>query len=240
MRRQTFFHTLAAAALVAALAACSDTLQPVEGPDGPLDGTDDDGIAETVPDLAMVLGSKAGALRPGPSQKSLHKNAGPLALYPLDTSPGVYDPYKQNLAQTFHTSADASLEYAYFPVACVRDVLLRLQIRTGGPTGPVIWDRNYDVLHTVADGTWIAFQIYGGLPLRGRRAYSFVLGTAPRSGAAGNTCSILPGPFGDPYPGGQAFMNNPGYTPYWVDALLTDLGGVSAIMGDLPFATRIR
>lgn len=240
MRRQTFFHTLAAAALVAALAACSDTLEPVAGPDGPLDDTTDELIAETVPDLAVALRTTTGRLVKGPSQTSTHKNAGPLALYPLDTSPGAYDPYKQNLVQTFRTSATASLEYAYFPVACVEDVLLRLQVRVGGPSGRVIWDRNYDVLHTVADGTWIAFQIYGGLRLAGGRTYSFVLSTRPRKGASGETCSILPGPFGDSYRGGQAFMNNPGYTPYWVDVLLTDLGGTSAIMGDLPFATLLR
>lgn len=224
------------AVLALGMAACSD----VTGPEA-LERAESAGLLSgEASDVAAAMIPKGGGLVPGPSQTSTHDNAGPLALYPLDASPGTFDPYKQNLAQTFQLSADASLRYVSLPVACAADVLLRLQIRSGGPSGPVLWDRNYDVLHGVADGLFIPLTIYGGLDLAGGTTYALVLSTDPRRIATEETCSILPGPFGDSYGGGQAFMNNPGFTPYWVDLLMTDLAGVSGIVGDLPFEMLLR
>ena len=228
-KRPSFLHFLGAAAIALGLAACSDATGPQE-----LDGIDG------VSDVPTARVPRGGPLTPGPSQSSTHNNAGPLALYPLDADRTVFGPFKQNLAQTFQPAADADLRYVSFPVACATDVLLRLQIRSGGPDGTLLWDRSYDVLHGVADGLFIPVQIYGGLSLTGGTTYAFVLSSDPRPKATEQTCSILPGPFGDSYAGGQAFMNNPGFVPYWVDLLVTDLSGVSAIVGDLPFETLVR
>ena len=47
-------------------------------------------------------------------------------------------------------------------------------------------------------------------------SYALVLSSAPLSGAAETTCSVIRGPAGDSYAGGQGFYNNPGFLPYWI------------------------
>jgi hypothetical protein len=157
----------------------------------------------------------------------------PLALYPLDPDPTAAGPFKQNLAQTFTPSADVELRYLYLPLACAAGVQARIQIRAGGPDGAVIWDRNYNLAKIVADGEFLNPQIYGGLALTGGATYAIVLSAQP-TGAGETTCSIISAPAGDSYGGGQAFFNNPGFSPYWVP--------FSTFPGpdDLPFRTLVR
>jgi hypothetical protein len=158
----------------------------------------------------------------------------PFALYPLDPDPAVFGPFKQNLAQTFTPSADVQLRYLYLPIACAEGVLARIQIRAGGPDGAVIWDRNYNLDKVVADGAFLNPQIYGGLDLTGGETYAIVLSAMP-TGSGETTCSIVSAPAGDTYTGGQAFVNNPGVSPYWVP-FSTVPGGPD----DLPFRTLVR
>jgi hypothetical protein len=155
----------------------------------------------------------------------------PLALYPLDAAPGVFDPYKENVAQTFAATADATLRYVSLPVACASNVLLHLEVRAGGPDGAVLNAGSYDLGHYFADGTFIQFQMTPPVPLAAGSSYALVLSSAPLSGAAETTCSVIRGPAGDSYAGGQGFYNNPGFLPYWIP--LPDGAPTSSV--DLPF-----
>lgn len=170
-------------------------------------------------------------------QPAVATDRNPLAIYPTVIDRTVVNPFSQNLAQTFTPTVTAELHFLFLPVACVTDVLLRLQLAKGSPDGPVIWDRNYDPGHAYADGTWVALQIYGGLNLMAGEAIAIILSTTPRPGAAGTTCSIIPGPVGDAYAGGQGFYNNPGFPAnYWIP--LPD--GAPTSNEDLPFRTLVR
>lgn len=211
------------AALILTLGACGELPTPVE-PEDP---------------APVISAKKDPSTRPrlrfDQEQILLDPALTPLALYPLDPDPASFDPFKQNLAQTFTPSGDVTLHNLYLPVACAVDVLVRIQIRAGGPEGAVVWDRNYDPLRQFADGTFVSFQIYGGLPLTGGATYAIVLSSRPRPGATESTCSIIKGAPGDTYAGGQGFQNNPGFSPYWIP--FSTFAGAA---DDLPFRTLVR
>ncbi len=194
---------------------------------------------ETEDPAPLISAKKDPSTRPrlrwDQEQTQLDPALTPLALYPLDPDPASFDPFKQNLAQTFTPSADVSLEYLYLPVACAANVLVRIQIREGAPDGTLVWDRNYDPLRHFADGTFVAFQIYGGLSLTGGETYAIVLSSRPRPSATATTCSIIKGAPGDTYAGGQGFQNNPGFSPYWIPFAI-----FPGAADDLPFRTLVR
>jgi hypothetical protein len=200
----------------------------------------------------VVLGACAEPVRPGPAgpnfktdpaglprhffdQQQPLVDAGitPLALYPLDPDSTEFGVFKQNLAQTFTPEAAVELRYLYLPIACESGVLARIQLRRDGPTGFLLWDRAYDPDKFIADGEFLAFQIYGGLRLDGGVTYAFVLSALPTG--SGTTCSIISAPPGDSYAGGQGFVNNPGFSPYW-----TPLSTFPSGPADLPFRTLVR
>ncbi len=89
------------------------------------------------------------------------------------------DPFKQNLAQTFTSTASVTLRYVELPMACGTDVLARIQILPGRLDGTLLWDCNYDVMKAYQDGTFSAFQIYGGLTLTAGVTYAIVMSTVP-------------------------------------------------------------
>lgn len=193
---------------------------------------------------AAMAPARDPALRPvlvfDQEQVALHEDLIPLALYPLDPDPATFDPFKQNLAQTFTPSRDVRLEYLYMPIACATGVLARIQVRetdaNGLPVGPVLWDRSYDPGKFFADGEFIGFQIYGGLHLSGGAVYALVLSSNPTGATQETTCSIIRAPGGDLYEGGTGFQNQPGFPDnYWVPLFLPP-----DETNDLPFRTLVR
>lgn len=172
-------------------------------------------------------------------QRKTDSSLSPLALYPVDPDTTVYDPYKQNLAQTFTAGRSGVLDYVQLPIACAVGVRVKIQIRDGGPVGAVLHDANYDPATTIARGAFILFQVgVTGVPVVAGNTYTIFLASVPSGTTPETTCSIIAGPLGDSYAGGQAYVNNPGFSPYWVDVYHQTPTG-TFLMGDLPFVARI-
>jgi hypothetical protein len=216
-------------ALLTFAVACADVADPV----APDDSSQFAPAAKSDPNTKNNLS-------PGPGQPVVNGNLNPLAIYPLDPDRTVFDPFKQNLAQTFMATTTATLRYVELPLACAVDVLARIQILAGGPDGTLLFDRNYDVLKSFQDGTFTSFQIYGGVSLTAGTTYAIVMSSFPRASATAQTCSIVPGPVGDSYADGVGYANNPGFTPYWIPIVVQIVPGTVVTVGDLPFRTLVR
>ncbi len=147
------------------------------------------------------------------SQRKLNKHIMPLALYPLDPDRAMYNPYQQNLVQTFTAPRDGVFTFLYMPIACASGVQVEMQIREGGPDGTLLLHITTDPATTIARGAFLTFQMGAtGVPVTSGSTYAIVLSSFPVTGQE-MTCSIIAGPSGDSYAGGQAYMNNPGPYP---------------------------
>lgn len=143
----------------------------------------------------------------------------------------------QLLAQTFTADRTELLGYIELPVACEIDVLLDVKIRQG-LAGPILYEIVYLAPPPPAEGGLELIQVYDatvsrGIRLRKGTVYAIELAAVTSDpNIADPRCSIVPGPAGDPYPGGQAWF------------LSSDLPGAdwTAFAGgeDLPFITWVR
>jgi hypothetical protein len=143
----------------------------------------------------------------------------------------------QLLTQTFTADRTELLGYLELPVACQINVLLNVKIRQG-LAGPILYEVNVTGLPTTQEGDLQLIQVYDATVSRGirlRRGTGYAIELAAFTTDSSLTdprCSIVPGPAGDSYAGGQAWTLASGVPGAdWV-----------AIAGgeDLPFITWVR
>lgn len=142
-------------------------------------------------------------------------------------------PSVQVLAQTFTAGASAKLRQVDLPVACDAGALV-LEVRdvTGGvPGATVLASETYDAStfapFTPGVATFASLRISPAPTLAAGTGYALVLSDPTGS------CGILPGPVGDPYPGGAAFVLDATTGTWQALSLGND-------RDDLPFVTYVQ
>jgi hypothetical protein len=142
-------------------------------------------------------------------------------------------PSAQVLAQTFTAGASGKLRQVDLPVACDAGALV-LQVRdvTGGVPGTtVLATETYDATtfapFTPGVATFASLRVAPAPTLTAGMSYALVLSDPTGS------CGILPGPVGDPYVGGAAFVLD-ATTGTW-QAL-----SIGNDRDDLPFVTYVQ
>lgn len=152
---------------------------------------------------------------------------------------GGGDQSHQELAQVVTAIASGALTRVRFPVACEPTATLIVEIQgvaDGKPNGTVLASQSFpgSTLPTPLTATFRDLAFSSPASVSEGSEFAIVLREPTISNE--NTCTVMPGPAGDPYPGGHAFFDARPNPAGWV--LL--FSGSDPATDDLPFSVIVQ